>query len=231
MLLLDRSSRKDPATVNNSEIYMIRAVKLLLVGALALSPARLAGQTIVSLRAGLNVATLGGDDIDINPDHRIGVNIGGAVTIPMSENLGLLLGATYSQKGAEPPVDLGADVVLALDYLEIPALLELMIPSSGTVGAHVLAGPVVGVELSCEGRGSGGGFEVGVDCGRLGIDTKSFDLGAAAGFGVDVQATERVTLTVDLLYNLGLVSVEDGFDVKNRAFTIQAGLGIPIGGS
>jgi Outer membrane protein beta-barrel domain len=210
---------------------MTRSVKLLLIGALLLGPARLSAQTVVSLRAGLNVATLGGGDVAINPDHRIGVNIGGAVTIPMSENLGLLLGATYSQKGAAPPVDLGANLVLALDYLEIPALLEFMIPSSGMVGAHVLAGPVIGLELSCDATGSAGGFEVSVGCDQLGANTKTFDLGAAAGFGVDVQATERVTLTLDLLYDLGLVSIQDGLDVKNRAFTIQAGLGIPIGGS
>lgn len=210
---------------------MARSVKLLLVGVLTLVPAGLAGQTVVSLRAGMNVATLGGDAIIVNPDHRIGVSIGGAVSIPMTETLGIFLGASYSQKGAEPPVDVGPDVVLALDYLEIPALLRFAIPSEGTVGAHVLLGPVIGLEVKCEGQGSGGGFDVSVDCDQLQLDTKTFDLGVAGGFGIDLQATERLTLTLDLLYDLGLTSIVDGIDVKNRAWTIQAGLGIPIGGS
>lgn len=217
------------------EILMARAVKLLLLGALTLIPLGLAGQTgptVVSLRAGLNVSTFGGGDVIVGLDHRVGANIGAGLTIPMTETLGIFLGASYSQKGAKPPVDLGADLALTVDYLEFPALLRLaMIPSEGSVGAHVLLGPVMALQVNCEGRGSVGSFDLSVSCDRLNLDTKTFDIGVAGGLGLDMQATERATVTLDVLYNLGLASIEDGVDVKNRAWTIQAGIGVPIGGS
>lgn len=41
--------------------------------------------------------------------------------------------------------------------------------------------------------------------------------------------SEGMTFSVELLYTLGLLSIAEGEDVKNRAIALQVGVGFPIG--
>ena len=65
-----------------------------------LSPVAVAGQSFFTLHGGLNVTNLGSDD-PINRDSRAGLNIGGSVYFPISDNLGATRGLAYSEKGGK----------------------------------------------------------------------------------------------------------------------------------
>ena len=67
-------------------------------------------------------------------------------------------------------------------------------------------------------------------CTETDLLRKSLDLGAIGGVGVDVEVSDAFSLIVDVVYNFGLSSIDKaGKDIKNRAFTMQAGIGFPIG--
>jgi hypothetical protein len=191
----------------------------------------LSAQTTLGLNAGVNIATLGGDDVT-DASNRTGLNVGVSFLFPVGENVGLYVGGSYSQKGAElsePPLTL----TVGANYIEIPVLLRVGFGGSGSVGAHVYGGGAIGIEASCEIEATDGVTTASADCADADIETKTFDFGLVGGFGLDFGLSESLDLTVDVFYNLGLVSVDDTStdpgDVKNRAFTIRAGLGIPIG--
>lgn len=191
----------------------------------------LSAQTTLGLNAGVNIATLGGDDVT-DASNRTGLNVGVSFLFPVGENVGLYVGGSYSQKGAElsePPLTL----TVSADYFEIPVLLRYAFGGSEAVGAHLYGGGAIGIEASCELEATDGVTSASADCTDADVDTKTFDFGLVAGFGVDFGLGDSLDLTVDVFYNLGLVSVDDTApdpgDVKNRAFTIRAGLGIPLG--
>ena len=74
------------------------------------------------------------------------------------------------------------------------------------------------------------GLEISIDCGDDELDNlKSMDFGAMAGAGMDIATAGSLSGSVDVLYNLGLSSISESDDVKNRAFSIVAVVGFPIG--
>ncbi len=212
----------------------MRRVVALLVPLILVLGQPVQAQSLLALRGGLNFASLGGDDED-NPDSRTGLNLGASYLVPVSTNVGIQFGAAYSQKGAESTEE-GIDVKLSLDYLEFPVLLNLVLPLSGSLSAHAVLGPAVAIEVGCEAAFStlGGVSTLGVtvtfDCSEIDADTKTFDFGAVVGAGLVFAASDRVSALVDLSYNLGLTSIDDsGGDTKNKALTLQAGVGFSVG--
>lgn len=210
----------------------MRKSTLFLLGALCALAFPLQAQTVLGIHLGVNVAELGGDDVG-GGDARTGLNIAGSVTFPLGESLALHTGAGYSQKGLTES-DQGIDVTLKLDYIEIPVLIRYAFPTEGSLGIHVMGGPAIGIEASCKLEASFESSSASVDCDDpdAELETKTFDFGLMGGFGASLGLTDRVDLVVDLIYNLGLTSIEDsgaGADVKNRAFTIRAGAAISVG--
>ncbi len=113
--------------------------------------APVAGQTAVSVLAGVTSAGLKAADADDDSDgSRTGVSLGAAVTVPVVPNLGIRLGGAYVQKGGSIGVR-ADDIVnafyadLKLDYIELSALAKASAP--GSVGfLYLLAGPTVSFE-------------------------------------------------------------------------------------
>ena len=203
----------------------------LLFAATLLGTGQVTAQVTLSLRGGANIATVGGDDAD-DTRTRTGVNIGAAVTFAVADNLGIQVGAGYAQKGFTTTLE-DVDVILALDYIEVPVLLRIGVPSSGALSTHLFVGPAVSFQASCEVGGSTQGITVSAKCSEADISIKSIDLGGVAGVGVDLAAAGgALSITLDVLYNLGFSSIDDlsdPDDLKNRAWSILAGVGFPIG--
>ncbi len=209
---------------------MLRSMRLstIALAALALTTTPLAAQNVFGLHAGASIATFGGADAG-SPGSRTGLNVGASLTMPVSSTLGFQIGASYAQKGATDSSG-GIDATLALDYIEVPLLLRIGIPSTGSLSAHLLAGPAVSFEAKCTAKGSSGGVNVSVDCGQLAAAIRTVDVGAMGGVGLDIGAAGKTSVSIDVLYNFGLTSiVGNGVDTKNRALTIQAGVGVPMG--
>lgn len=198
--------------------------------ALGVAPVTAQTQTTLSFRAGPSIATLGGDDIT-DADSRTGLNVGAGLNFGISENLGVLVGATYAQKGATATGD-GAEITFKIDYLEIPVLLQLGVPTSGSISPRFFLGPAIGAEIGCEIEGTEGGVTVSADCSDFGAPIKSVDMGAMGGAGLSMSTGGAMSITLDVFYNLGLSTIDDSADaddVKNRAWSILGGVSIPVG--
>ena len=72
---------------------------VLVTGLFMVLPAVAAGQSTVGFRGGLSVASLGGDDAE-DLDSRTGLRFGGFFNVPVSDVLGVQVGAGFVQKGA-----------------------------------------------------------------------------------------------------------------------------------
>ena len=187
-------------------------------------------QSMVHVRAGATLATLGGSDAP-SVDSRIGLDLGGAVTFDLTESLALQAGLSYVQKGANLPqgdIDLG----IQIDYLDIPVLLRYVVPMGGSISPHILLGPAVSFKLGCSLQVSGEGAAGTLSCGEAGVPpVQSLDFGAMGGAGVDIATSESFRVTFDVLYNLGVRSIDDSpssEDVRNRSWSFLAGVAVPI---
>ena len=206
---------------------------VLVIAFLMTLPTVAAGQSTVGFRGGLSLASLGGDDAQ-DFDSKTGLSFGGFFNVPVSDMLGVQVGAGFVQKGASE-TELGVDLEFEMGYIEIPLLLTLSPPTSGNVGFTFSVGPAIGFNTGCTLSGTEGGITVEIDCDdpSIGLEVKSFEVGAMVGAGLDIGLTESVSLVLDGFYNLGLTKVDDSGvddDVKNRAFSILAGVSFSVGG-
>ena len=216
---------------------------LLLTGLLLVPATPAAGQTSLSLTGGINVASLEVDSSDPlvpNLQSVSRMSIGLAATIPISERVGIQLGGAYSQKGGSLEVqEDGATIAsdIEFDYIELTALARVGLPLSGDrVSAHLLVGPALGFQSSCQVAISArlGTVEVTNTgrCDELELESKHYDVGLAGGGGIGIGLTDKVKVTLGLLYTYGLFNIDDtgGADtLKTRTLTLRAGLDFPIG--
>ena len=85
------------------------------------------------------------------------------MTFGLGGNLGVKVGGAYGQKGFAL-TEQGVDGTFALDYIEIPVLLRLGIPTSGSLSPRFFLGPAVSIEAGCSLEASSGGVSVSADC-------------------------------------------------------------------
>jgi hypothetical protein len=181
--------------------------KVLLVAVLVTAAVVSQAQVRFGAKAGINIATLGGDDLDDAEGKKsnTGFYFGGLVNIPLSSNFAFQPELIYSAKQGLEFDDDGDEVNLNLNYINIPLMLQYM--SNGFV---VEAGPQIGFNISSKYKTMG--IEVDFDDAIKGIDFgANFGLGyiTNSGFGFNAR------------YNLGLSNIaeEDG-DIKNRVFQV-----------
>lgn len=192
-----------------------------------LAPGRAWGQTTLLFQGGASLATLGGSDAEI-ADSRAGLRVGASAILPFANSLDLQLGAAYAAKGATEQ-EFGADLDFSLGYLEIPLLLRFTPSVAGTISPHFLIGPALALRVSCNVAIEEEGVEFSFDCDEEFDDLKSMDFGAMAGTGIDIATSGSLSVSLDVLYNMGLSSIAESDDVKNRAFSFLAGVTVPIG--
>jgi len=195
-----------------------------------------AGAVGFGFKGGLSVATLRGSlptDGLIENSSKLGIGAGGWVAIPLTPNLSLQPELNYVQKGTSlGSFDLTdpfgivtgtAELLEAVDYLELPVLLRVSFPTGGRVSPYLVGGPVVGFRLSQQLRITGT-ISAGTD-----IDLfKSTDFGAALGAGSEL-GRGQFRGTLETRYTLGLTTVSEDFyspDAKNGALLVTMGLAI-----
>jgi hypothetical protein len=197
-------------------------------------PAVVGAQSAIGIRGGLNYASFSGDDA--GDFERASVyNFGAFFKTPLTDVLGVQVGAGFAQRGAELTDD-GAVQKFTLSYLEIPLLLTLSPPPVGRVGVTFSVGPALGFNTGCNAKVTGATGIIGLDteCENdpINAEVKSFDVGAMVGLGVDINLTESVSLVLDGFYNYGFTKFDDSGvddDVKHRAFSLLIGLAFLAG--
>ena len=202
---------------------------------LAMIPGAVSAQAEVGIRGGVNFATLDSNDPGDDVSSRTALNVGAFVTIPVSSVFGIEIGVGFSEKGAEnDEVGLSATDI---GYLQIPVLAKISIPTPGSVGVYFRGGPTIGIRTNCEVSVVEAGASETIDCdttsGPSGSEVKSVDIGVLVGAGLDFSVAPKTSLLIELQYDLGLSNIVDsGFDgveLKNRAFSILAGLSFKLG--
>jgi hypothetical protein len=197
------------------------------VMALALAIVPVSAQTVLGLHAGVSVATLSGTDVT-NATARAGVSVGASLTFPVAHILGLQVGANFVQKGTKESIPGVGTGTFAIDYLEVPVLLRVGVPSGTPFGVHLFVGPSFSFQTKCSVSASAGGVSASADCSSFG-SMRSYDIGTLGGVGLSLGLPGKLDISVDALYNFGLSSIVKNVDAKNRALTVQAGVGFPLG--
>lgn len=226
------------------------------------------GQTTVSFQAGASFATWGGDyakeaeNAGLDVGYRTGVAIRASAVLPLTDLLGLQIGAAYVHKGmssqarggdfarfiaGEQPPELQNgyfESTVDMGYLEFPALLRISPQLEGPLSPYVTAGPALSFALNCSvsssislsytdpvtGENVRYGESESEECEE--DEYKTFDFVVKAGAGLAFALSPSLSLTLDLMYNHGLMSIieddENTPDAKNRTFAIMVGLAVPI---
>jgi hypothetical protein len=159
-----------------------------------------AQEVTFGVKAGVNFASLGGDDSD-GLDGLTSFHVGGVVNIGVSEKFSVQPELLYSAQGASYD---GGD--LKLDYLNVPVLAKFMVAE----GFSIEVGPQVGFILSAKDDGE---------------DVKDFlkstDFSGAVGLAYEMATG----LNFAARYTLGLGNIvdESGTDLKNNVFQVSIG--------
>ena len=215
------------------------------------------GQSTVSVQAGASFATWGGDDVKELEDagfdigYRTGVAIRASAVSPLTDLLGLQIGAAFLQKGMFAQAredDSYLELSIDMDYLEFPALLRISPQLRGPLSPYVTAGPAFSFALNCRSSSSLrlSFIDPFTDENVTVEDSesekcdeeayKTFDFGMKAGAGLAFAVSPSWWLTLDFMYNHGLRSVtemdddvvEFSEDTENRTFAIMAGVAFQI---
>jgi len=182
-------------------------------------------------KGGINVADVGGDDADsLGTDSRTGFIGGLFLEGDLTNHVGVRFEGLYAMKGASAG-GAGLELTSKLDYLEFPILVVVGTQASDIVTLNAFAGPVVGfnigAEVELEGEFLGFPITASED---ISDEISSFEFGITFGAGAEFKAGS-ILIVADGRYTLGLTNVasDDDFDLKNRGFSLMAGLGFPLG--
>lgn len=163
-------------------------------------------QAKFGLKAGVNVATLTGDDVE-DVKAKLGFNVGGFAELPLADAFSLRPEVVFSGQGAK--ADGEGDYKLNLGYLNVPVLAKW----SSEGGFFAETGPQVGFLLSAKAK-----------AGDLDMDMKDYykSIDFAWAFGIGYQVASNIG--INGRYNLGLANVADSDDgsVKNSVFQVGA---------
>jgi len=148
------------------------------------------------IRVGLNLSNVNKPEIDT--DSRFGLQIGPVVDFELSDDISLVAGVLYSQKGYKF-MENGIEMDEKLSYIDIPIMIQIKFGKFYFEG-----GPGYYILLRAVRNGS--------------VDTKnSFkgsDMGINAGLGVDLDL-----FRMDLRYGAGFGNIADNPDPDAEAFT------------
>lgn len=193
---------------------------------LAFTSAGAAGQVWGGPRLGVSLANVGGDDAP-NAERRTGMVVGWSFSADRGERWGIQPEFHYWEKGAEARF-FGLDTALKLSYLEVPVLFRLDLTGGGAISPHLLLGPTVAINLTCEGRVAAGPLRGRRDCDELqNFEARALEVGVGTGFGLSIDMGGW-RLMGDLRYTLGLTDIFEDVEVRNRVFALTAGASFPL---
>lgn len=197
------------------------ALALVLVASQAFAAA---GTTAFGVKAGLNIASVHGDDADdmlpVGWDSRVAFSVGAFTEIPINGMLSFQPELLYAMKGAKATVE-DVEITWKLSYIEIPMLFKVNVPMAGAARPFLVVGPEVGFKTTSKLAGEGGGYSVEMDLENV----KGTDLGMIIGGGVGFPFMNRMAC-LEARYDLGLTTIVDveDVDVKNNAISIMVGI-------
>ncbi|MEP6763068.1 MAG: porin family protein [Gemmatimonadaceae bacterium] len=219
---------------------------LVTAAACAFLPSVLAAQSkrpSVGILLGTNIATISDADQGIadvsganfKKKHRIGLNVGAFVKIPLSSMLSLQPELHYAQNGVKIEGNSGTidNIDLALDYIEVPVLLRLDLGNSNSsIHPLLLAGGSYASRVRCKLTASAGSSSLSQNCDADNGSTDPFkksDYGVVGGAGLEMKSGGH-SISLQVRYTYGLQDIAKTetptTKPKNSAIGILLGFGL-----
>ena len=189
-------------------------------------------QIQIGPKAGLNIASIGGDDADqiLNGqslDSKTGFAGGVFFMYQFSKMFAIQPEAYYTMKGATYKED-GGELTISLDYIEIPILMKLIIPiDDSNIRPSIFVGPVIGFNTTAKSKIEINGESFEND---FKDDTKSTEFSLAFGGGIGFMVGKN-ELGADIRYILGLSTFDessDPWDLKNNVINFNVYFGFSL---
>ena len=180
-------------------------------------------------KLGYTSSTLAGNDAPDGTNALSGISGGVFFKVNAGDIVAIQPEILYIQRGATTTTENDPNgVTLGVDYLQVPILLKVQIPTDGKIFPFVYVGPYGAFELNND-------FSASAFDGILTIndeaDVNDFDYGAAVGAGMDFQI-DNLFIGFDARYDIGMSKIleidNSDQDMKNRAFTIFASMGVNL---
>ena len=175
-------------------------------------------QVQFGIKAGFNNSAVGSSDSDMNEaiSSKSGMQFGGVAMFELSDAVQLRTGALYSQKGATLDF-LGADLIYALDYLEVPVDFAFML---GDGGFSLSAGPYLAFLMGANAKYDGESENINEDNDNFnGMD---FGLNLGTSFLINEQ------ILIDARYGMGLMDITND-DTMGDEVSVNGVLQISVG--
>lgn len=189
-------------------------------------------QMQIGPKAGLNIASIGGDDADQilegqSLDSKTGFAGGLFFMYQFSKMFAIQPEAYYTMKGATYSEG-GGELTISLDYIEVPLLFKLLIPIEGSnIKPSIFAGPSIGFNMTAKSKVE---FEGESQENDFKDETKSTEFSLAFGGGLGFMVGKN-ELGVDVRYILGLSTFDDSsdpWDLKNNVINVNAYFGFAL---
>jgi hypothetical protein len=196
------------------------------VGMLAL-PQTAAADVKFGIKGGANAANINGSLFteieDLDWKNSVGFCAGVFLELNFGRILTIQPEVLYTLKGAKPTFEegeLSGTEKLTFDYIEIPLLLKLRLPT-GSFHPFIFGGPAIGFNLTAKYKDivDGETYEGDID------DFKKLDYSFVLGGGLQLGSS----LHLDVRYTMGLqklIQLPDleAFDIKNGVISATLGL-------
>jgi outer membrane protein with beta-barrel domain len=163
---------------------------------------------------------------------RAGVDLGVGASFAFTDVVGGAVELRYATRGAKwdftevSGSDLRLTGTMKLDYVEIPALLQLTAPASGSVQPVFVIGPVLGFKTSSdfEAKASGQTSSAALE------GMKGATFGGIIGAGIKARVTPRGSFLLNARYQRGFTNLVDDptFSLKSSGFSFMTGWSIRL---
>lgn len=207
-------------------LVAVAAISLCAFPALASAQATPSEPLRLGVLAGINSATVGGDDAD-DAKRRSGLLAGLTLFKPIRNGWGIRPELLYSQRGATSPVieeeGISAEATVKIDYFDIPVLLQYEARTGGGVRPQLYLGPSIGYKSSCRVDGSANGISVSMSCAEAETDVENVDVSGIVGGALAFPAGNRF-VTIGARYQHGFTDIATDANVRNRVFSVYAGI-------
>ncbi len=179
------------------------------------------------ITGGVNSSTIGGNDFG-DASRRTGFMAGVLLVLPVAPSIAIEPEFLYSSKGVTGN-DTDVDATLKMDYVEVPVLLRVEVPTSGGVKPFLYGGPAVSFKARCKIEVSGQGVNINSNCDELespGMKLKTVDYGLVGGGGLAFDVGGR-TFSIGARYDHSLGKIADASDSKHRVISVLATFEFP----
>jgi hypothetical protein len=179
--------------------------------------------TTFGIVGGLNFASMSGSDAT-GTSARTTFHAGLGANMTLGGNIFFQPQVLYFMKGPKMEFS-GVTATLKMGYVEVPLLLGMRIPmANSNIRPFIVAGPSIGIKMSCKIKASGGGTTAELNCddSSVGMTVRSTDIGLAAGLGVELPMGSG-RLQIFGRYSMGLSEPIQDSNVKNTVISVGAG--------